>query len=268
MDSILMSALAGAAGGAAGAGIAWLVGRVRGRQPKWLAILPVIGIGIALAAARSLQPSLGERVMTGIDELPSVEALKTYYPEDYDTLRSKVIAYTGAGGPDGMRIITAGVFSEVLRRQSPKADAQSVYGLRLVTRGYAGALRDVDARGCFDMMEGKAAPPSLAKVSTSALEAQDMEATTRLLVQTATKPAAPAAPMSFDELLGLSSAALATLPDKDQDVAITVLREERDPRTPEEDRIMCAFNLAFADQLLALTPAVGGEKMRAMHAME
>lgn len=267
MSSILMSALAGAAGGAAGAAVASAIGRMLGRQPQWLVVLPVIGIGIALAAARSLQPSFGDRLMAGLDDLPSVQALKAHYPSDYETLRSRVSAFSGAGGPDEAGALTSGVFAGVLRRQLPKADAESVHALQYVVRDYATALQPIDAAGCVAMMDGKGSPPALANVRTTEIERRDMEATARVLVQTATKPAAAAKPMSFDELVRFSSAALATMTDKDQDVAIAVLRQERDPRTPEENRIMCAFNLALADQLLALGPAVGGEKIRAMQAM-
>jgi hypothetical protein len=268
MSSILTSALTGAAGGMAGAGVAWIVGRLLGRRPAWLNLLPIVAIGVALAIVRSLQPSFGDRLMASLDELPSVQALKAYYPADYETLRSKAAAFPAGGAPEDARALTAGVFATVLQRQFPKADAASTYGLQQVTRAYAGALHGVDARGCYDMMEGKGAPPSLARVRTTEIERKDMESTTRFLVQTATKPARPATPMEFDELLRISSAALATMPDADQDVAIAVLREERDPRTPEEYRIMCAFNLALTDQLLAMTPTVGGEKLRAMQARE
>jgi hypothetical protein len=267
MSPMLVSALAGAAGGVVGAGLAWLVERILGRQPRWLPGLPVFAIGIALGVVHVLRPTFGDRLMAGIDQFPSVQALKAHYPDDYDALRAKARAFAVGGTPDDARALTAGVFATVLRRQLPKMDAESIYALQKVTRAYAGALRDVDARGCYDMMEGERAPPTLAKVRTTEMDREDMEATTRILVQTATRPAAPATPMTFDELLHMSSAALATMPERDQDVAITVLREERNPRTPEEHRIMCAFELALADEFLALGPAAGGEKMRAMQAM-
>jgi hypothetical protein len=268
MSSILVSAALGAAGGMAGAGVAWVVGRVLGRSPSWLLMLPVVGIGIALAIARSLQPSVGDRLMAELDGLSSVQTLKTHYPADYEILRSRAVAFPQDGGSHEAHALTANVFARVLGRELPKADDASVHGLYQVTRAYAGALRDVDARGCYDMMEGKGAPPTLAKIEIAEIEKADMKATTRLLVQTATKPAPPARPMSFDELVGISGAALATMPHEDQDVALSVLREERDPRTPEENRIMCAFELAVADQLLALGPVAGGAKIRAMQAMK
>ena len=268
MSSILISALAGAAGGAVGAGLAWVIGRALGRRPAWLTILPVLGIGIALTAARGLQPSFGDRLMAGMDDLPSVQALKAHYPRDYEKLRAQVAAITDRSAPEEMGALTANVFATVLQRQFPKADAESTYAFQRVVQDYAVALQPVDAAACVAMTEGNGPPPALAKVRTAEIERKDMDATTRVLVQTATRPAAAAKPMSFDELVRISSAALATMPDKDQDVAITVLREERDPRTPDENRIMCAFNLALADQLLSLGPVAGGEKFRAMQAMK
>lgn len=267
MNPILTSALSGAAGAAAGAGIAWLVGRLLRRRPGWLPILPVLGIGIALAIARSLQPSFGDRLMVEMDDLPSVQALKAHYPADYEALRSSVRGLPADARADDVRARTAEVFARVLRRQIPKADAESIYALQQVTRSYSAALRDVDARGCVAMMEGDSAPPTIAEVRRPDIERADMSATARVLIQTATKPAPPPTPMPFEDLLRLSAAALATLPERDQDVTIAILREERDPRTPEENRIMCDFNLALTDQLLALPPREGGAKIRAMMAM-
>lgn len=264
MSDIMTSALAGAAGGAAGAGLAWIAGRLLGGQPKWLPILPVLGIGIALAIVRSVEPSFGRQLMAEVDQLPSVQALKAHYPADYETLRSRVEATTPGAGADDVRAVTSGVFADVVRRQLPKADAESMYALQQVARSYAAALRDVDAQGCLDMMEGKGAPPSLTTVRRAEVEQKDMAATARILVQTATTPAPPASPMAFEEFLRLSSAALATLPDREQEVTIAILKEEREPSTPEERRTMCDFNLALVDQLLVLPPAEGGAKIRAM----
>lgn len=268
MDPMLMNVMFGAAGGAAGAGIAWLIGRAMGRRPAWLALAPAVGIGIAIAVSRSLQPSFGDELVARLDELPTVRALRAHYPADYRDLESKIRGLPDGAKPADVERTTAEAFASVLQRQLPKADAEHMYALHRVIRDYAGALRTTDPAACVRVTEGTASPMSFAAARSPDLVRRDMEATAQILIQSATRPSAAPAPMSFDELLRFSSAAMATLPDRDQDLAIAVLQSERDPQTAEEARVMCAFNLALSDRFLALPPAEGGAKIRAMLAME
>lgn len=267
MSSILVAALAGAAGGAVGAGIAWSLSRVLRKKPIWLTFAPIACAVLAVALVRNLEPSPGEQAMAALDESPTIQALKTHYPEDYAKLATRVQGVAASASPPDASDVVGGVLNDVLARQRAKANAASAHALYAVTRMEGQALRAADPAACAAFMDGKDASAALGKVLTPEIVARDREASSGLLVQAAATPARPTAAMPMDQLLKLSVEAVSTMPDADQDIAIAVLEAARDPATPEENRIMCDFSLALADAILARPPAIAGELVRGLWAM-
>ena len=264
MNAILMAAIVGAAGGAIGGGAAWVLGKVLGRPPGWLKLLPVFCVVFALSLGRAFQSSADDGMMTEIDKLTPVQAVKSHYPDDYRRLETGV---RRARSDDEVRRAVDETLISVIIRQKPKADAASAAALYQVTRAEGRALQKSDPEGCAAFLDGRPAP-GLARVQTPALRAQDREATARLLEQAATRPAAPAVPMSVDDLAQLSLKAIASFPEAKQNLVIDVLRSERDPRPGAESRAMCDFNLALADVILARPPAEAGALVRGIWAMK
>lgn len=267
MSSILVAALAGAAGGVIGAGVAWGLSRVLRKQPKWLTFAPIACAMLAVALVRSLEPRPGDQALTALDESPTIQALKAHYPEDYAKLASQVREVAASATPQEAQGVVGGVLNDVLTRQRAKANAESARSLYAVTRMEGQALRAVDPAACAAFLDGKDASAALGKVLTPEIVARDREASAGLLVQTAKSPAPPPAAMPMDQLVKLSMEAVSTMPDAEQDVAIAVLKAARDPATPEEKRIMCDFNLALADAILSRPPPVAGEFVLGLWAM-
>jgi hypothetical protein len=204
--------------------------------------------------------------VAGVETVPSIRALKAHYPDDYSKLEAGVRAAARSGSPEQSSAAVAGVLSEVLRRQRPKADAESSYAMFQVTREEGNAIRAIDPEGCIGFMEGRGAPPSLAKVLTPQMQARDWETTSRMLEQTASRPAPQAKPITSDEVSRFAIAAVSTLPAQQQDVVIEMLRAERPPATPAEIRAMCDFNIAVADAILSQPRALAGATVRALWA--
>lgn len=265
MTSILVAALAGAVGGVVGAGFVWGLSRVLQNPPKWLQLTPLAFALLAASLVRNFGPDPGERALATLDESPAIQALKDHYPDDYAKLASNVRAVAGAASSQEANAIVGGVLSDVLMRQRAKADANSARGLYEVTQMEGQALRAVDSVACAAFLDGRDAS-ALGKVLTPEIVSRDREATSRLLIQTATAPAAPATQMSMDQLVELSKEAVSSLPDADEAAAIALIRSGRHPTTPEESRVMCEFNLAFMDTILSRPPAVAGELVRGLWA--
>jgi hypothetical protein len=266
MNPILVAALAGAGGGAIGAGVAWALERLLNRRPKWLTLIPVFLALLAVSLSRTLQPSVEDQALAGLDTFPSIRALKTHYPDDYSKLEAGVRAAVRADSLAASDAAIAGVLGEVLRRQRPKADAESSYALFQVSREEGSAIRAIDPEGCIAFMEGRGARQSLAKVLTPQIQARDAEATSRMLEQTASRPAPRSKPMTLDESARFAIQAVSTLPAQQQDVVIKILEEERAPATPVEVRAMCDFNIAVADAILSQPRALAGATVRALWA--
>lgn len=265
MSSILVAAMAGAAGGAVGAGVVWGLSRVLRNPPKWLQLAPIAFALLAVSLVRNLEPSPGEKAMATLDESPTIQALKAHYPDDYAKLASDVRAVAGTASPQEANGIVGGVLNDVLMRQRAKADANSARVLYEVTRMEGQALRAVDPVACAAFLDGRDAS-ALGKVLTPEIVARDREATSRLLVQTATAPAPPATAMSLDQLVKLSREAVSSLPEADRDVAIAVVKDARHPATPEESRVMCDFNLALMETILSRPAPAAGELVRGLWA--
>lgn len=263
-DFALMAAVAGAVGAGLGMVVAWGLEKTLKRRPQWLTYLPVVFVAATVGLAQGLQPAFAADVTTAVDTAPAVQSLKTYYPEEYRRLATEIRAASGA--PDRVRAAVAAAVGGVVFRQRPKADAEASYALYEVARLEGGLLKPSDPEGCAAFMDGKGAP-GLGKVLTDEVRTKDEAATQRLLAQTATHPAAPATPMVMDDLVKLSSEALSTLPEAEQDLAISVLQSEKDPATPEENRAMCDFHLALADTILSRPPAVAGTIIRSLWAI-
>jgi hypothetical protein len=263
----LVAALAGAAGGAVGAGVVWGLSRVLGKQPKWATFVPIACAMAAVALVRNLEPTPGEQAMAALDESATIQALRTHYPEDYAKLATRVHAVAASAGHEEASGVVSGVLSDVMARQRAKANVESARGLYAITRMEGQALRAADPAACAAFMDGRDASTALGKVLTPDIVARDREAAAGLLVQTAEAPAPLAAAMPMDQLLKLSMEAVSTMPDTDQDLAIAVLKASRNPATPEENRVMCDFNLALADAILSRPPAVAGGFVRGLWAM-
>jgi len=261
-----VAALAGAAGGAVGAGVTWGLSRVLRSQPKWLTAVPIAFAILAVSLVRNLEPGPGEQAMAALDESPTIQALKAHYPDDYAKLAAKVRAVAATASPQEANALVGGVLNDVLMRQRAKADTSSARALYAVTRMEGQALRAVDPAACAAFLDGKDASATLDKVLTPEIVARDREATSRLLVQTATTPAPPAAGLPTDQLVKLSMEAVSTLPGADQDVAIAVLKAARSPANPEENRVMCDFNLALTGAILSRPAPVAGELVRGLWA--
>jgi len=266
-NPVVTAAIAGALGGLVGAAIARLLEKRLGRRPQWLIAMP-IGMAILFASlARALQPDAIDRVMADLDGVPTIQAIREHYPDSYLELESRLRAVPGSAPAEAYQAAVADIVAGLVVKQRAIADPEQSYALYAVTRAEGAALAKVDAAACAAFLDGRDSSGALAQVMTPALQAQDVEATSRLLRQTATKPAAPAAAMSIEDLAKLSWSAVSTLADKDQDLVITMLREERQPVSAAENRAMCDFNLALADQILSRPPAEGGALVRAIWAM-
>lgn len=266
MSSILVAALAGAAGGAVGAGVVWGLSRVLRNSPKWLQFTPIAFALLAVSLVRNPGPSPSEQAMATLDESPTIQVLKAHYPEDYAKLASDVRAVAGTASPQEANGIVGGVLNDVLMRQRAKADANSARGLYEITRMEGQALRAVDPVACAAFLDGMDASAALGRVLTPEIAARDREAMSRLLVQTATAPAPRATAMPLDQLVELSREAVSTLSKADQDVAIALIEAARNPATPEESRVMCDFNLALMETILSRPAPAAGELVRGLWA--
>jgi hypothetical protein len=201
-----------------------------------------------------------------LSEVPLAQVIKAHYPDDYRSLGARLRAHANPR-PEQLDSAMEETLGALMRRQRPKANAESSYALYAAARAEGGALRQVDPAGCTMFMDGKGAPPSLDRVLTPELKARDFAAASRLLTQTASKPAPPAKPMTMEELLPLGQEAISTLPEGDQDLVIKVLKEARDAASAEESRVMCDFNLALADVILSRPQPAAGALIRSLWAM-
>ena len=185
MEAIYSAALAGAAGGAVGVGVVWVLARILRSQPRWLSLIPVFFALLAVSLTRSAQPSAGDPPMAEVDKIPTAQALKRHYPEDYAKLERAV-----ARARTGDEVIQAldGTVSAVFARQRALANEQSSYAMYEVVRDEGRALRAVDAAGCAAFMDGRGSNDALAKALTPALVARDRNAAAQLLTQVAVAP--------------------------------------------------------------------------------
>jgi len=264
---VLFAALAGAAGGAVGAGLSLVIGRRLEPKPKWLGFVPIVCAMLAILVARGAERGAGRDIMSELDAGQNVSLLKTYYREDYAKLERQVDALPQTVGRTELASVVDQALGEVANRQRPKADDETSRQMYMVARAEGAALKALSSAACAAFMDGVGRSEDLEKVMTPALRAQDMAASRQLLIQTATKPAPPVAPMSAQALAELSVPALSKLSDADQDVVIQILREGRAPRDDHEYSLMCDFSLAQADQILAGPPAVAGARVRAFWAL-
>lgn len=263
MNPILMAALFGAAGAAIGSGAAWAAGKMLGRQPGWLKLIPAFCVVFAVALGRVFQPTAQDRLMAQIDELPTVRAIKAHYPNDYSRLEAGV--RNARSDADAGRAADE-VLGAVLVRQRAQADAESAVSLYEVTRAEGRALQKSDPEGCAAFMEGRPAP-GLSGVQTPELRAQDRNASAKLLEQTALRPAPPAKPMAIEDLTPLGAQAIAAFPEAKQNLVISLLKSGRTPQAGAESQATCDFNLALADVILARPRLEAGALVRSMWAM-
>ena len=267
MEAILLSALAGAVGGAVGAGLSWVIGRGRDPQPKWLIILPIACAAFAISMARGAQGNDAGHLMAEMDGGQNISLLKTYYPDDYAKLVREVGALPSSADRRALAAVVDRVLGEVINRQRLKADDETSRQMYAAARDEAAALKTLSPAACAAFMDGAGRAEDLAKVMTPKLREQDVAVTRRLLTQTATKPAPPATPMPVEALGALSLPALSKFSEAEQTLVIQMLREGRSPSSAEEHRLMCDFSLAQADEILAAPPPVAGARVRALWAL-
>jgi hypothetical protein len=222
-------------------------------------------LGLALALCGCGPPDAG--VMAELDRVPAVQAIKRFYPDDYQRLDHDIRALGAGGSVTARQAALASVVQGVILRQRPKADADSAYGLYAVTRAEGAALRQIDPAGCASFLEGRGAA-SLGRALTPELVARDSEATTSLLAQTRARPADPAAPLREDDLVALMAQAASTLPAPERATIAAIFKAERDPATAEENRVLCDFDLALADLVLARPKPEAGALVRSIWALQ
>jgi hypothetical protein len=265
VEAIFRAALAGALGGSIGIAVAWLVSWMLRRRSKWLSLIPVGFAVFVVTLTRTDAAPVPTAAMATLDKLPTVQALKTRYPDDYRELGGEVRRATSA--PQTVAVAEA-MTGAVILRQRAKADPESAYAMYEVTRNEGRVLRAVDPAACATFMDGRSDDGRLGKLMTPAMIDKDYQAAAHLLAQTATTPAAPAKPMAMDDLLELSIEAIKIIPEQEQDAAILVLREMRQPRTPEEAKATCDFDLALADTILSRPEPIAGQLVRSLWAMK
>jgi len=261
MNSVLSAALMGAAGGAVGAGLLWLIDKRFKQRPKWLNGLPVFTVALAVGLARANQPSPQQQLLTTLDDLPNVQAIRTHYPEDYATLRTNVMALPASATPDQAKAAVGSLMATVMKRETPKADADNSLALIALTRDEARAIRASDVAGCTAFLNGAASAKVMGLITTD-LQARDQQVVSKLLAQAATRPAAPTNSLEPGELQPLIAKALSSMPAQDQDLAAAVVDGGRAPATPDEHRAVCDFNLAIFDAVLAMPPGMAGVTAR------
>lgn len=262
MSSILTAVIAGAVGAAMGGVVSTLIARRTGRRPGWLVAFPVGFALVTVGMVRAADPIPKADIMAALDRRSDVELLKTCYPEDYARLGRQVTALPSSAKPSDIRALTDQVVGDVVERQRPKANGETSRQMYILAHSEGRALRAFSTAACSAFLDGAGRAEDLAMMMTPELRAQEAATTRLLLTQTATKPAPPAAAMSNDDL-----AALNTLNDADQDVVIRVLQEQRGSRSGLEDRVMCDFYLAQAEEILRAPPAVAGARVRALWAI-
>jgi hypothetical protein len=201
--------------------------------------------------------------METLDKAPAFHALKTYYPNDYLRMEAEVLR---ARSKQEVLAASGAALGAVIVRERAKADPETAYALYEIARDEGRALRTVDARACAAFLDGKGDGGRLGPLMTPAMIDKDQQATARLLAQTSATPAPPATPMPIETLLKLSIEALRNVPEPEQDPAILVLREMREPRTAEEAKATCDFNLALADTILSRPKPIGGALVRGLWA--
>lgn len=268
MDDLTATAVWGAVGAALGTGVAWLIAKALRRSPRWLLVIPVAFMATAAAAERVSRPLPADDVLAALAQSPAVRALKMHYPDDYSRLEARIRALGPKGSTGEIDRALGETLGPVMLRQRAKADADVSYDLYEVSRAEAEALGKSNPAACAAHMEGRGSPAELVRAVPREVLDRDRRLSTHLLVQTATTPAPPVPAMSIDELVKLSFEGMAKMSDADQDVAIAILREERDPATPDEARIMCDFYLGRAAVILARPKPVAGDLVRRMWAME
>ena len=234
------------------------------RALRRLCWIPLSVIVASVAACRQPAEDNDPRIR-GLDRVPTVQVLKRLYPRDYASLRAAVLQ---ARNIDEGNAALGKTLADVSNRQLPKAGPEQAYALFLVKRDEGRALQATNPAGCAAFMEGRGAPPGLDDFVTADLAARDRAASSQMLEQTATRPAAPAAPMPRREYAGVAIAALSRLPGADRDLALKMLRAQRAAKTPDEARAMCAYRIGLADQLLALPSAEAGARIRAVQAAD
>ena len=226
-------------------------------------------IGLAASTACAAEPATMERLMPALEaEHSRVRALKAHYPEDYERLKNRISGALNRRDETGIGQAMETTFGEVVRRQIDRADGETTYAIGRLLRYEAAILRSSDPQGCLDVLDGRSSPETQRKVLTSEAKVQDDAAMAQFLAQTALRPARPVQPIALEELLPHAFKALQTLPEGDQDLAIAILREKREPADAGEAKAYCAFRLALMDVFLAMPSAVGGEAMRRMAAMD
>lgn len=264
METIYRAALMGGGGATLGVGVSWLVARLLRRRPQWLPLIPAGFATFLVAMTRPADPP-PSAVMETLDKAPAFHALKTYYPDDYRRMEAEVLR---ARSKQQVLAASGAALGAVIVRERVKADPETAYALYEVARDEGRALRTVDARACAAFLDGKGDGGRLGPLMTPAMIDKDQQATARLFAQTSATPATPAAAMPMETLLQLSVEALRTLPEPEQDPAILVLREMRDPRTADEAKATCDFDLALADAILSRPKPLGGALVRALWAMK
>jgi hypothetical protein len=150
MNSELMGNLVLAIGGGVGGALVFAVAAAIGGRNAGIGLLAggialgAVGLpvgwnvvnhaGAYIAAAASSDPTL----KASEDDLPRV--LKRYYPDDYAKLRGSVFSFN--------RSQARNIAIELLRREAPKADDDSMMGVIRLARDEAKQARDSSSEQC------------------------------------------------------------------------------------------------------------------------
>jgi len=184
-----------------------------------------------------------------LDEVAWVKVLKARYPQDYAQLRDAVAT---APDPSAWATVAGQTLEALVNRQRSKMNTDTARAMFVLRRDQGRALQAVDAAGCAAFMDGQGTPASFSQIVTPQMAKRDHEVMAQLFEQTAIAPAAPPPRLDMDILVQLSLGAMSRFTDSDRNLVIDVLRTARNPATPDEARVMCAYHVALADHLLAM----------------
>ena len=219
-------------------------------------LIPVIALVLIGAGCNRTDP-----VEAQLDKVAPFKAMHEHYPEDY----AKAVAGINASKVKDQTAVTAAarpVLSAIIARQIKKVDEANMMRLMALAVREGSSLRDVKPGACVSLFTGSSSTEDYSKSMPAALVQEDLNTSAAILTQTATKPAAPAAPIDPKVMGDLSVKVLGMLPEDERTAILPLLSASKPPSSEIETRGMCDFYIALFST--ALSEPEPGKTLRAM----
>jgi hypothetical protein len=245
----------GALGGAElGMACAWAADYGRRTRRAWLRRY-AIGLGLPLGAAIGAALSVVQPPETWFPAAsPALQALHDRYPGVVAQMAEAIqgVRRSDEGALQGkMRPILA----NLLAAHRHEIDDDSAVAIGQLMLDETQALREAQPEACVALLGGRHAGVDLRAMAGPELRRRDAEVTARLVEQLSTRPAPPPAPLSAEAGQRLTDHALAKLTSGERDAVTPLLLAHREPATPQEADVLCAFERARISAALDASPA-------------